>query len=373
MLQHLLQTHPKRPLRCIEAARVFAAEDHNACVQVSDAKLMTLDKFLKRATLTHQHEKIVSKGVHSVEKLEGPMEILNQKLPAKVESIQKRLELSIEEAQLLAEIVYTENTERSYLMDFGCPNILRIRQIFLNFYQNNTESDTSSDTKTNLEDLAYDFSIVLTSDPQEAGTTTESLVGDWVSKVSTLEITKHLRNYPNDPHGAVSSCRQLLVIALAPCEASNETKHDKTDSKSHNSKEDHESNIGDVKATKPEGGGSIEWIDRWLRGEIDNGDRNVEQDFSQYSENFKKEGFVEEKDFIGSLLTLKELEESIGIKKLSHRRQLQRRLKCLIMNRSAEDKTDDCSTAGVEGNGTAARCSESSTGEEENYVEQKCE
>ena len=126
-----------------------------------------------------------------------------------------------------------------------------------------------------LEKLAYKFSI-LTSDSK--GT----------AVVSMLEVLDHLYKYPTNPTLAVETALTELVHPAYPIEP----------------------------IILPIIPAPLEWVDEWLKSADGS-------NLSQYAVKFKEQGFIEKSDFlVGGLLSLEELEKSIGVSILAHRKRI---------------------------------------------------
>jgi hypothetical protein len=108
--------------------------------------------------------------------------------------------------------------------------------------------------------------------------------------VSLLEVDEYLGGYVADPDGAVRNAMVELVNPPFPKEL--------------------------IPTLSVSESAAREWVDDWLASAL------PQTDLSSYADRFKEQGFHCKADFEISLLTVKDLEEHMGVGSFAHQRKI---------------------------------------------------
>jgi hypothetical protein len=200
-------------------------------------------------------------------------------------------------AAILAEVLNAVSSDTGHLINFALHPMPSIMDAFILFYstaqqQPSSEDDINNKTCTavrpspmpssvsqRIEELAYRFAV-LCSDSKGNGL------------VSLLEVHEYFGCYALDPDGAVRDAMVELVNPPFPA-----SEHDSTAA------------VAAIVVGK-------EWVDDWLASAL------PQTDLSGYSDRFKQQGFHSKADFEIPLLTMKDLEEHMGVDSFAHRRKI---------------------------------------------------
>ena len=291
-LKRLIRMHPDRPVDCIKAIPSFTQK---RSLEDRRRGKMDLYRFLKRATLRNEVFNFRREGIINLQDL-LLMKSSDCKLLELIKKLADTFKLGKGKAAILAEVLNTVSSDSGNLINFALHPMPSIMDAFILFYctQELPSGDDINKTCTTdvrsgpmpssvsqrIEDLAYRFAI-LCSDSKGNGL------------VSLLEVDEYLGGYVADPDGAVRNAMVELVNPPFPKEL-----------------------IPTSSVSESSAVGAREWVDDWLASAL------PQTDLSSYADRFKEQGFHCKADFEIPLLTVKDLEEHMGVGSFAHQRKI---------------------------------------------------